>query len=126
MIEALKTGSFWYPLTFAIFALGTLVPAVMVVWSRNIVHSALWLLASLASMAGLYLLLNAEFLAAIQILVYCGGIVLLFLFAIMLTPRVGDPDVRAHGGHVYWGLLAAVALAAIVLQFLSTESWRWS
>jgi NADH-quinone oxidoreductase subunit J len=94
-----------------------------VVVSRNIVHSALWLLASLASVAGLYLLLGAEMLAAIQILVYCGGIVVLFLFAIMLTPRVGDPDVRTHNQLLFWGFILATLLAAVALHLLRGESW---
>jgi NADH:ubiquinone oxidoreductase subunit 6 (subunit J) len=118
------SGAFWYPLAFVLFALGTLVPAVLVVLSRNIVHSALWLLASLASVAGLFLLLGAEFLAAIQILVYCGGIVVLFLFAIMLTPGVGDPDVRAHNQQVFWGAIAATLAAAVSLHLLASESWQ--
>ena len=123
-MEMLRSGSFWYPLAFIVFALGALIPAVLVVVSRNIVHSALWLLASLASIAGLYLLLNAELLAGIQILVYCGGIVVLFLFAIMLTPGVGDPDVRVHNQQLFWGLMAAMALAAVSLHLLRDETWR--
>ncbi len=126
MMETIRSGSFWYPLAFIIFALGTLIPALLVVASRNIVHSALWLLTSLASIAGLYLLLNAELLAGIQILVYCGGIVVLFLFAIMLTPGVGDPDVRVHNQQLFWGLMAAVALAAVSLHLLKDETWKLS
>ena len=122
-VDAFVSGSFLYPFAFVVFALGTLVPAVMVVMSRNIVHSALWLLASLASVAGLYLLLGAELLAAIQVLVYCGGIVVLFLFAIMLTPGVGDPDIQVHNRQFFWGLIVAVLLAAVSLHVLSEESW---
>ncbi len=124
MIHGLASGSFWYPLAFIVFALGALVPAILVVVSRNIVHAALWLLVSLASVAGLYLLLNAEFLAALQILVYCGGIVVLFLFAIMLTPRVADPDVRMHNQQLFWGLMAAVLLAGVSLHLLRDEWWQ--
>ncbi len=124
MMEVLRSGSFLYPLAFIIFALGALIPAVLVVVSRNIVHSALWLLASLASIAGLYLLLNAELLAGIQILVYCGGIVVLFLFAIMLTPDVGHADVRVHNQQLVWGLMAAILLAGVSLHLLRDETWR--
>lgn len=121
--QSVMDGSFLIPLAFVVFALGALVPAALVVVSRNIVHSALWLLASLASVAGLYLLLGAEMLAAIQILVYCGGIVVLFLFAIMLTPKVGDPDVRTHSQWLFWGFVLATLLAAVALHLLSGESW---
>ena len=126
LAASLASGSFWYPLTFAIFALGTLLPAMFMVLSRNIVHAALWLLLSLASVAGLYLLLDAEFLAAIQILVYCGGIVVLFLFAIMLTPGVGDPEVRAHNQQALWGLAGAVLAVGLIYRLLAGEAWRVS
>ena len=121
--HAIQDGSFLYPFAFIVFAAGTLIPAALVVVSRNIVHSALWLLASLASVAGLYLLLGAELIAAIQILVYCGGIVVLFLFAIMLTPGVGDPDVQVHNRHLLGGFLVSTVLAAVALHLLSGESW---
>lgn len=123
-VEAFVSGSFLYPFAFVFFALGTLVPAVLVVVSRNIVRSALWLLVSLASVAGLYLLLGAEFLAAIQILIYCGGIIVLFLFAIMLTPGIGDPDVRVQNRQLFWGPIVAVLMASAVFHLLRDEIWR--
>jgi len=121
--HAFLDGSFLYPFAFIVFAVGTLVPAAMVVVSRNIVHSALWLLTSLASVAGLYLLLGAELLAAIQILVYCGGIVVLFLFAIMLTPGVGHADVQVHNRQTFWGLLVALVFAGVAMHLLRDETW---
>ena len=117
------SGTFWFPFAFIVFAAGTLVPAALVVASRNIVHSALWLLASLASVAGLYLLLGADLLAGIQILVYCGGIVVLFLFAIMLTPGVGDPEMRTHNQQLLGGFLLAVVFAIVGLRLLGQEDW---
>jgi len=121
--QAFLSGSFWYPLAFFLFAAGVLIPALLVVFSKNIVHSALWLLPCLASVAGLFLLLGAELVAAIQILIYCGGIVVLILFAIMLTHGVGDPDVRVHNQQLWWALLPAVVLAFLILYLLHTESW---
>jgi NADH-quinone oxidoreductase subunit J len=59
----------------------------MVVQSRNIVHGAVYLAGSLLSVAALFILLNAEFIAAIQVLVYVGAVVTLVLFTIMLTRR---------------------------------------
>jgi len=122
--QSFLAGSFWYPLAFVCFALGTLIPAALVALSRNILHSALWLLPCLASVAGLYLLLGAELLAAIQILVYCGGIVVLILFAVMLTHGVGDPDMRVHNQQLVWGLVAAIGLAGILLHLLGQEAWQ--
>jgi len=123
LLRALHTGSFWYPLAFFFFAAGVLLPALLVVLSRNLLHCALWLLPCLASVAGLFLLLGAELLAAIQILVYCGGIAVLILFAIMLTRGLGDPDVRAINQQLLWGFAGAAAFAGLVLHMLSRESW---
>ena len=122
--HSFTSGSFWYPLAFICLALGTLIPAALVALSRNIVHAALWLLPCLASIAGLYLLLDAELLAAIQILVYCGGIVVLILFAIMLTHGVGDADVRVHNQQLVWGLVAAMGIAGVILRLLTQETWQ--
>ncbi len=81
-------------LAFAIFSALTLGGAAMVVWSRNLVHSALYLIVSLFGVAGLFVLLSAPFLAAVQVLVYIGGVAILIIFAVMLTrgmTRITDP-----------------------------------
>jgi NADH-quinone oxidoreductase subunit J len=124
LVRAFLAGSFWHQFTFFCFALGVLIPAVLVALSRNVVHSALWLLPCLASVAGLYLLLGAELLAAIQILVYCGGIVVLILFVIMLTHGVGHPDTRVHNQQLLWGFVVAIALAGVLLHLFQNEPWQ--
>jgi NADH:ubiquinone oxidoreductase subunit 6 (subunit J) len=116
-------GSFWHPLAFVLLSAGVLLPALGVVISRNIVHSALWLLPCLVSVAGFYLLLGAELLAAIQILVYCGGIVVLILFAVMMTYGVGHPDLRVHNQQLWWGLLGAAAFAFLASFVLTKQLW---
>jgi len=70
---------------FYLLAAATVGAAVNVVRSRNAIHSAIWLVVSFLSIAGLYVLLEAEFVAAVQVLVYAGGIMVLFLFVIMLV-----------------------------------------
>ena len=80
---------------FVIVALFTLGGAVGVVATRNVVHAALFLLLSLLGAAGAYLLLFAEFLALVQVLIYGGAVVIVVLFAVMLTrsaeyPRITD------------------------------------
>jgi NADH:ubiquinone oxidoreductase subunit 6 (subunit J) len=67
-----------------------LICALVVVYSRNIVHSAFSLLGTFAGVAGLYGLCTANFLAAVQILVYVGGVLIIILFAIMLTRNIQD------------------------------------
>jgi len=70
----------------------------MVIWTRNAVHSAIYLVLSFLSVAALYVLLEAEFVAAVQVMVYAGGIMVLFLFVIMLVNLKGSlgPRVRIH------------------------------
>lgn len=70
---------------FAVLAIVGSVSAVSVVLARNVVHAALYLVITLLSVGGVYLLLGAEFVAWVQILIYVGAIVILFLFGLMLT-----------------------------------------
>ena len=73
------------PVLFYLFAAVAAAGAVGVAASRDIVRSAVWLLFALAGVAGLYFLLDAEFLAAVQLVVYVGGILVLIVFGVMLT-----------------------------------------
>jgi NADH-quinone oxidoreductase subunit J len=99
-------------ITFGVLALVMGVSALRVVTTKNIVHAALYLVLVLAGVAGIFILLAAEFLAIVQILVYIGAIVVLFLFGIMLTRApIGrsnelDNDQRWVGAVVGIGLFA--------------------
>jgi NADH:ubiquinone oxidoreductase subunit 6 (subunit J) len=73
---------------FAALALLTLGSAAIVAFARNVMHSAVALLGTLCGVAGLYVLLSADFLGVAQVLVYVGGTLILFLFAAMLTARI--------------------------------------
>lgn len=66
----------------SVFALGS---AILVITRRNAVHSVMWLVVTLFSVGGVYLMLHAEFLFAVQIILYVGGIMVLFLFVVMLV-----------------------------------------
>jgi len=74
-------------LVFAVLAVVLVFTAVMVIASKEIVHSALYLLASFAVVAMIYVLINAAFIGIVQIFVYIGAIGILILFAVMLTTR---------------------------------------
>ncbi|MCD6144961.1 MAG: NADH-quinone oxidoreductase subunit J [Methanosarcinales archaeon] len=74
-------------LVFAVLAIVLLFTAIMMIASKEIVHSALYLLASFAAVAGIYILTRAAFLGIVQIFVYIGAIGVLILFAVMLTTR---------------------------------------
>ncbi len=69
---------------FYIFASVAVVSAILVITQRNVVHSAMFLAATLLAVAGIFLTLHAEFLAGVQVIVYVGGILVLFVFVIML------------------------------------------
>ncbi|HEY6188029.1 MAG TPA: NADH-quinone oxidoreductase subunit J [Pyrinomonadaceae bacterium] len=79
------TLSGWEAVFFWVFAIAALVTGLLTILARNAVHSALFLISSLVSIAALFIMLGAEFIAGVQILVYIGGVMVLFLFVIMLV-----------------------------------------
>ncbi len=85
--------------------------ALIVVGAQKIVHSALSLIVVFAAAAGIYLLLNAEFIAIVQILVYAGAVTILILFALMLT-RVSNQDQVSNPNSKTWGV--ALVISALV------------
>ena len=98
----LKLGIFYLLAAFTVWA------AAVVVLGKNIVRAAVALIFTFCGMAALYVLLDAEFLAAVQVLIYVGGITILLLFAIMLTSRISSATVRVINDQA---VLSAVAAA---------------
>jgi NADH-quinone oxidoreductase subunit J len=97
---------------FYFFSLLTLVGAILCVTRRNPVLSGVWLIVSLLGVAGLFLLTGAEFLFVAQIILYIGGITLLFLFVIMLVNLEGIVQVRQF--RRAWPLVLAVGVGLVV------------
>jgi NADH:ubiquinone oxidoreductase subunit 6 (subunit J) len=95
-------------MAFGILAFFAVLGALGVIWSRNVVHAAFWLLEVMLAIAGLYLLLAAEFLALVQVLVYAGAVSVLVLFVIMLTLRRREDAVRPLDASLWAGALALV------------------
>lgn len=87
----------------------------LVVTVRNVVHAALWLVVTLGALAGCYLLLTAEFVALVQILIYVGAVVVLLLFALMLTRAPTDFSTSLSTGNAPFAVLVAVATAGVLL-----------
>jgi NADH-quinone oxidoreductase subunit J len=81
----------WEAVFFWVFSIAAIFAGLLTVMARNTIHSALFLISSLVSVAALFILLHAEFLAGVQILVYVGGVMVLFLFVIMLV-NVGSEE----------------------------------
>ncbi len=96
---------------FLVVAAVILGSAVFVVTSRNLIHCALWLIVTLFGVAVLYALLNAGFLAVVQVVIYIGAIAILFIFAVMLTRA----DLLQHTPQLNpaWWLNAILALALV-------------
>jgi NADH-quinone oxidoreductase subunit J len=108
---------------FGLLGVVAVMTAVMTVIDRNLIHAALWLVVSLASVAGCYLVLTAEFVAWVQVLIYVGAIVVLMIFGAMLTraPIRGVQDLDSRNRP-----LAAVAggSAAALLGVLAVSAFR--
>jgi NADH-quinone oxidoreductase subunit J len=103
-------------LVFAAFALLAAASGLLAVGSRHVVHAALWLVVALGSLAGVYLTLGAEVVALVQLLVYVGAVVVLVLFALMLTraPIGIRNDLVAGRGQRVAAVVAGVAVAALL------------
>jgi len=108
-------------IVFLVVALFTLAAGFMVVTTRNLVHAALWLVATLFGVAVTYGLLNANFLAVVQVVVYIGAIAILFIFAVMLTRK----DMRDQGPQMNrnWWVGAILAVLTFVGLFFLLQGW---
>src|SRR5437016_14430417 len=112
----------WEAVFFWVFSIAAIFAGLLTVMARNTIHSALFLISSLVSVAALFFLLKAEFIAGVQILVYVGGVMVLFLFVIMLV-NVGEEERgreeifnrtrQVTTSVIYCGQLAAARLQVI-------------
>ncbi len=100
---------------FLALSLAALASAVMVIIQKNPVHSVIWLIVTLFSVGGIYLMLHAEFLFAVQIILYVGGIMVLFLFVVMLVNL--DVAARQSSFSRRW-LLALITALAVLAELL--------
>ncbi len=100
---------------FAAVGLITAASGLLAVTTRHVVHAALWLVVCLGAVAGCYLVLGAEFVALVQLLVYVGAIVVLVLFALMLTRAPIGPSAEHTTPLAHRGLAAVVGAGATAL-----------
>ena len=102
------------PELLGLAGVGTLVlgASLGVVLARNLFHAVLWLALALVATAGLFVLLHAEFLAAVQVLLYAGGVVTIVVFAIMLTERLVGASLSQTNRAVGAGAVAALGVFA--------------
>ncbi len=102
------------PFLYLIFAAITILSAWMIVISQNIVRMAMYLLFTLGGVAGLYFLMSAEFLAAIQLIVYAGGTLILIVFGVMLTSK--NPFIRLQT--MLWERCVAIGLGLLLAMLM--------
>src|SRR3954462_4117078 len=106
---------------FAAFALLTIVCGVLVILNRNPVNSAMFLVLTIASLAGLFVLLNAFFLAAVQILVYAGAVMVLFLFVIMLLNLREEERRTVKKLTLGLGVIAVAAVGFLIMKSIGSS-----
>ncbi len=100
-------------ITYVIVALAMIVFSVLAVTTRKILRAATYLLFTLFAAAAIYFMLDYEFLGAVQIAVYAGGIVVLFVFSILLTSKPGDNSEKLTSKSRVTGLIAAIAMLGV-------------
>ncbi len=116
----------WYAIAFYLFAAITLISGLIVVTSKNIMHSAFALLFTLFGMAGFYAMLMADFIAITQIMIYIGGILVLLIFGVMLTSNITGVDIRGGvtGKFQIYSMYFVCGLVAVLLYVLyQNVSW---
>jgi NADH:ubiquinone oxidoreductase subunit 6 (subunit J) len=110
---------------FLLFAAAACACAVAVVLADNIVRMALYLVFCLAATAGLFFLAGAEFVGAMQLMIYVGGTLVLLVFGVMLTAQAPFVSMKtASGDKVLAGLVGAALLAVLLQAAFRVEAWR--
>jgi NADH-quinone oxidoreductase subunit J len=112
------------PYLFYLFSFIIIVAAILVVSLRNIFHCALMLILCLFSVAALYLLLQADFIAAVQVLIYVGAVAVLLIFAIMLTSRITSKVLRQQNEQVPVALIVSAVFIVVALFALAKTVWN--
>lgn len=120
----------WESVFFWVFSIAAIFAGLLTVMARNTIHSALFLISSLVSVAALFILLHAEFIAGVQILVYVGGVMVLFLFVIMLvnvgSEERGNEEIfnrprQVTTSVIFCGLLVAALIGALNTGYAGFE-----
>ena len=113
-------------LIFYLLSFIIIVSAIYVVTLRNIFHSALFLILALFGVAGIYILLGAEFLAAVQVLIYVGAVAILMIFAIMLTSQLASKKISQSNEQVTLAVFVCAGFLLASLGSLAYSVWRLS
>lgn len=112
-----------FDFSFYAFAILTVFSAAVMVFSKNLIHCAVGLLFAFFGVAGIYVLLAADFLAAVQVLIYVGGILVLLLFGVMLSQKVSGVQMHTGTMQILPALLAAGVVFAILTHLALKTRW---
>lgn len=108
---------------FSLYGLVAAGSAIGVVLSQNVARMAFWLVISLSAVAGLFFMLNADFIAATQLLIYVGGTVVLLIFGVMLTSSGPFLSLKSNPAEVLQAGLLGVAFLAVVVPVVTSVNW---
>lgn len=111
-------------LVFIGVAAGTIISAFWVVVSKNLIRSAVSLLFTLFGVAGLYVFLYADFIAATQIIIYVGGILVLIIFGVMVTSKIENPEIGSTSRNQFFGSLGATFILSLILTVVMRTEWK--
>ncbi|MCC7008940.1 MAG: NADH-quinone oxidoreductase subunit J [Acidobacteria bacterium] len=111
------------PVVFGGLAVVLVGSALAVVLSKNLFHSVLWLALALTGTAGIFLSLDAEFLAAVQLLLYAGGVVTVVVFAIVVTERLVGERLSQTNRRIGLGAVASVALGLLIVNVVARSAF---
>ena len=109
---------------FYFFAAMTIGSAAVVVFARNLIRSAFALLFTFFGVAALYVFLGADFIAATQMVIYVGGILVLLLFGVMLTHKLYDLNLRSETFQVWPAVVTVLAVFGVLVTFMFRTRWH--
>jgi NADH-quinone oxidoreductase subunit J len=114
----------FYNIIFYLFAVITVASAAFVVTTKNVVHSAFFLLLTFFGVAGIYVLLAADFIAIVQIMVYVGGILILMIFGVMLTNKITNVEIRTGTVHILPAAIGVAMFSGALIAIMLWTNWK--
>jgi len=123
--ETASAGINWHSFFFLLFALVSCIGALAVLFSNNIVRMAFYLVISLGAVSGLFFLAGAQFVGAMQLMIYVGGTLVLLIFGVMLTAQDAFITMKSTGAEWLLGIIVGGSLLAVLVQTaFRVEDWR--
>lgn len=113
-----------YDLIFYLFSAIIIISAFIVVAARNIIYSAFSLLFTFFGVAGIYVLLQADFIAVVQVIIYVGGILVLIIFGVMLTNKITDVEIKTESIHIIPATIVTGVIGGTLVAIFTKTDWR--